>query len=78
MLKNIDKEQRNAGYPEFGTSFKNPDFAEYARSCGGAGFRVKKPFELDGALKSAMESDKPAIVDVLVDPKKVEPITTGL
>ena len=74
-LKNIDKEQGNAGYPIFGTTLHNPDFANFARSCGGDGFRVEDSKKLDKAIKKALESDKPAIVDVVVDPEKLEPIT---
>ncbi|MEE8403022.1 MAG: thiamine pyrophosphate-dependent enzyme, partial [Candidatus Hydrothermarchaeaceae archaeon] len=66
-LKNIKKEQEAHGYAEFGTEFVNPNFAEFANSCGGLGVRVENPEELDGALKEAFASDKPAIVDVIVD-----------
>ncbi|MEE8403724.1 MAG: thiamine pyrophosphate-binding protein, partial [Candidatus Hydrothermarchaeaceae archaeon] len=34
-LKNIKKEQEAHGYAEFGTEFVNPNFAEFANSCGG-------------------------------------------
>jgi rubredoxin len=34
----------------------------------------EKPEELDKALEQATKSDKPAIVDVVVDPKKIAPI----
>jgi thiamine pyrophosphate-dependent acetolactate synthase large subunit-like protein/rubredoxin len=74
-LKNISKEQMRDGYPEFGISFPNPDFAAFAASCGGEGFRVADPAKLDPALKAAFRSDKPCIVDVLVDPYKMAPST---
>jgi pyruvate oxidase len=70
-LKNIKKEQERDGYPEFGVSFPNPDFAQFAASCGGAGYRVENPAELDRAMKKALASDRPAIVDVLVDPQRM-------
>lgn len=63
------------GYEEFGTEFSNPDFAEFAKSCGGEGYRVEKPEELHKALAQAFKSEKPAIVDVVVDPEKMAPIT---
>ncbi|MFX0097132.1 MAG: thiamine pyrophosphate-binding protein [Candidatus Hodarchaeota archaeon] len=72
-LKNIKKEQAQYGYREFGTQFVNPNFAEYAESCGGEGYRVKRPEELDKALEQAFKSDKPSLVDVLVDPEKMAP-----
>jgi pyruvate oxidase len=70
-LKNIKKEQMVDNYPEFGVEYPNPDFAQFASTAGGEGFRVKDPKDLDNALKSALQSDKPAIIDVLVDPEKM-------
>ncbi|MFX0067771.1 MAG: thiamine pyrophosphate-binding protein [Candidatus Hodarchaeota archaeon] len=72
-LKNIKKEQEQYGFREFGTQFVNPNFAGYAESCGGEGYRVEKPEELDTALERAFKSDKPALVDVVVDPEKMAP-----
>ena len=69
-LKNIKKEQERDHYPEYGVSFPNPNFAEYAKSCGGEGYRVEKSEELIPALKKALASKKPCIVDVVVDSQK--------
>ncbi len=76
-IKNIAKEQAMYGYPVFGISFPNPDFAEFARSCGGEGYRCETPEQLDEALGKAFASDKPALIDVLVDPEKMAPPTMG-
>ncbi|MCP8304718.1 MAG: rubredoxin [archaeon] len=73
-LKNIKKEQTMYGYKEFGTEFVNPNFADFAKSCSGEGYRVERPEELDRALEQAFKSDKPAIVDVVVDPEKMAPM----
>jgi pyruvate oxidase len=70
-LKNIKKEQKRDGYPMFGVSFPNPNFAEFAFSCGGEGYRVREPTELDGILKTALASQKPTLVEVMVDPEKM-------
>jgi thiamine pyrophosphate-dependent acetolactate synthase large subunit-like protein/rubredoxin len=70
-LKNIKKEQERDGYPEFGVDFPNPDFAQFAASCGGEGYRVENPSELDGVLRKALTSGRPTIVDVLVDPRRM-------
>jgi thiamine pyrophosphate-dependent acetolactate synthase large subunit-like protein len=40
---------------------------------GGEGYRVEKPEELDKALEPAFKSDKPAIVDVVVDSENMVP-----
>ncbi len=69
-LAMISVEQKVEGYPKFATDLNNPDFADYAISCGGVGYKVKKPDELRAALKRAMAAKKPAIVDVATDPKR--------
>jgi pyruvate oxidase len=73
-IKNIAKEQALYGYPVFGISFPNPDFAAYARSCGGEGYRCETPEELDEALKKGFASGRPCIFDVVVDPEKMAPL----
>ena len=74
-LKNIKKEQLRDGYPEYGVSFPNPNFADFAKSAGGEGFRVEDPRELDEVLKTAFESNKPTLIDVVVDPELLAPAT---
>lgn len=77
-LKNIKKEEERDGYPEYGVSFPNPNFAQFAQTAGGEGFRVKDPKELDEILKKAFASDRPTIIDVLVDPEKMAHATKGV
>ncbi len=67
-LAMISVEQMIEGYPMFATKLNNPDFSEYAISCGGVGFRVEEPGALKGALEKAMDAKKPAIVDIETDP----------
>ena len=50
------------------------DFAARARSVGAAGIRVEHAEELEGALRTAVESDGPCVVDVLVDERPIPPI----
>jgi len=71
MLKNIKKEQEMYGYKAFGIEFINPDFADFAISCGGDGFRVERPEELDSAIEQAFSSTRPSIVDVVIDKVKM-------
>jgi pyruvate oxidase len=68
-LKNIKKEQEGYGYPEYRVSFTNPNFAEMANSSGGLGIRVSDPEDLDGAIARALDTSKPALVEVMVDPQ---------
>jgi pyruvate oxidase len=67
-LKNIKKEQEEYGYKEYRVSFPNPNFAEMATSAGGLGIRIEDPKKLDDALRTAFDSDRPALVEVIVDP----------
>ncbi|MEF8835930.1 MAG: thiamine pyrophosphate-dependent enzyme [Candidatus Thermoplasmatota archaeon] len=67
-LKNIKKEQERDDYTEYGVSFPNPNFAEFAEEAGGLGFRVEDPEDLDDRLEEAFESEKPSLVEVIVDP----------
>lgn len=71
VLKNIKKELIRDGYPIFGVEFPNPNFAEYAQSCGGFGVRVETPDKLDDALQQALNSEKPSIVEIMTDPDKM-------
>ncbi|MHA2122833.1 MAG: thiamine pyrophosphate-dependent enzyme, partial [Promethearchaeota archaeon] len=59
------------GYPIFGVNFPNPNFAEFATTCGGYGVRVENPENLDKALKDAFNSGKPALVEIMIDPDKM-------
>jgi len=72
-LKNIKKSQIIQGYKEFSTDLVNPNFSDFAKSCGGEGFRVEKPEELDKTLKQAFNLDKPVIVEIIVDREKLAP-----
>ena len=67
-LGKISKEQRNGGWPVWRTALRNPDFAEYARLCGGRGYRVDAPGDLAPALRKALNGGGPALVDVRADP----------
>ncbi|MEM6580104.1 MAG: thiamine pyrophosphate-dependent enzyme [Pseudomonadota bacterium] len=48
------------------TGLTNPDFAAYARACGGEGVRVEHADEIEPAIAKAMASDKPFIIDAIV------------
>lgn len=67
-LGKISKEQRAAQYHVWQTGLHNPNFAEYARLCGGQGFRVTKPEEMAAAIEAGLNAEGPAIVEILTDP----------
>jgi pyruvate dehydrogenase (quinone)/pyruvate oxidase len=58
------------GNPEYGVELHNPDFAKYAEICGGLGFTVREPNGIRPALQQAIDSGKPSIVEVYVDPNE--------
>jgi pyruvate dehydrogenase (quinone) len=46
--------------------FPNPDFAAFARACGGHGFTARQPGDLKAAIRDALAVEGPAIVDAVV------------
>ncbi|MFT5500375.1 MAG: acetolactate synthase-1/2/3 large subunit [Woeseiaceae bacterium] len=50
-----------------GADLENPDFVKLAESFGAAGYRVNSPAELQPVLEKAIDDDKPAIIDVIVE-----------
>jgi pyruvate oxidase len=69
-LSMIIHEEKMEGYPKFATELVNPNFADFANSCGGQGFEVKEPGELEPVLERAIDSEKPCVVDVHTNPTK--------
>src|SRR5471032_1842263 len=64
----ITLEAESVGLPPFqeGIQFPNPDFAAFARACGGHGFTARNPTELKTTISEAFAIDGPAIVDAVV------------
>jgi acetolactate synthase-1/2/3 large subunit len=56
------------------TIFKKIDTAKIAEGLGARGFQVEKPGELSKAMREALASKKPAVIDVAIDPDEVPPI----
>ncbi len=67
-LGKISKEQRSAMLDVWQTSLHNPDFAEFAKSCGGFGTRVGPGDDLRKALRSALDYPGPSLIQVDTDP----------
>ncbi len=59
-------QQKNLYGKTYCTDFQSPNFAEIAQACGGLGIRVEDPGKLEGALRTALAADRPAIVDVVI------------
>lgn len=67
-LGKISKEQRGVEYDVWQTGLTNPDFAEFARICGGFGVRVGAAAALDEAIGAGLAHRGPAIVQIDTDP----------
>ncbi len=70
-LGKISKEQRASLHPVWQTGLVNPNFADFAQSCGGWGVRVTQNEELRGALLAAAAQPGPALVEIIADTLKV-------
>ncbi|HUT64569.1 MAG TPA: thiamine pyrophosphate-dependent enzyme, partial [Spirochaetota bacterium] len=55
--------------------FLDTNFAKLAEDMGALGIRVKKPDEVGNAIRLALESNRPAVVDVVTEPESF-PILT--
>jgi thiamine pyrophosphate-dependent acetolactate synthase large subunit-like protein len=64
----VKMEMEVAGLPIFpdATNLLNPDFAAYARACGGEGVRVEHAADIVPAIEQAIASPKPFIIDAVV------------
>lgn len=56
------------GNPEFACELHPIDFAKFAESCGGKGFRIDDPSDCGSVIERALETPGPVIVEAIVDP----------
>ena len=56
------------GNPEFGVEFTPIDYARFAEACGGKGYSIKEPSEVNSVMHEAMSHEKPTIIEAYVDP----------
>ena len=68
QLGKISKEQRGGDWPVWQTSLQNPNFAGFARACGGHGARVTKAENLHKAIEDALAFNGPSLVEIISDP----------
>ncbi len=66
-LGKISKEQMSGQWAVWQTSLHNPSFAEYAKLCGGKGFRVTDKESLAAALEDAANYAGPSLVEIITD-----------
>ena len=52
-----------------GTDISSPPFDKVAQLYGAKGFKVERALEISEAVKAALECNKPAVIDIAIDPK---------
>ncbi len=67
QLGKISKEQLAGEWPVWQTDLHNPNFASYAKLCGGKGIRVTKTGQLEGAIDDALNHAGPSLVEIITD-----------
>ena len=67
----ISKEQRGVNVPVWATGLVNPNFADFARSCGAWGLRVHRNDEMRGGLEELSAIEGPGILECMTDVLKI-------
>ncbi len=63
----IELEQKSTGFLDFGTGFKNPNFAAMAEAVGVRGIRIEDSADVETGLRAALEHPGPVLVDAVVN-----------
>jgi acetolactate synthase-1/2/3 large subunit len=72
-LSLIDASQQRRGYPTLGVRYGSVDFAAASAGLGAWARRVETMEQLDAAVREALSADRPAVIDVVVDPAEYFP-----
>jgi pyruvate dehydrogenase (quinone) len=63
----IELEQKSTGFLDFGTEFKNPNFAAMAEAVGIHGIRLEDPAEVNDGIAAAFAHNGPVLIDAVVN-----------
>ncbi|WP_020173663.1 ubiquinone-dependent pyruvate dehydrogenase [Methyloferula stellata] len=63
----VELEQKSTGFIDFGTGFKNPNFAAMAEAAGIKGIRIEDAGEVEPGIKAALAHNGPVLVDAVVN-----------
>jgi pyruvate dehydrogenase (quinone) len=63
----IELEQKSAGFLDFGTELKNPNFAAMAEAVGVRSIRLERPAEVEDGIAAALAHDGPVLIDAVVN-----------
>lgn len=58
------------GNPEYVVELQPIDFVKIAEACGAVGYHVDRPEDVNDTIRRAFESDRPALVEAVVDPNE--------
>ena len=53
----------------FYTDLENPSFAAIAQNMGATGVRIERHADISKAVKEALASDRPSVIEIMTDPK---------
>lgn len=71
QLGKISLEQESQNLPVWETNLHNPNFAQFAESCGAKGVRVTELSDLKHAMEEALAHEGPAMVEILSDSNQI-------
>jgi pyruvate dehydrogenase (quinone) len=63
----IELEQKSTGFLNFGTEFKNPNFAMMAEAAGVRGIRLERAAEVKDGVAAALAHNGPVLIDAVVN-----------
>ncbi|HEY1930230.1 MAG TPA: ubiquinone-dependent pyruvate dehydrogenase [Caulobacteraceae bacterium] len=63
----IELEQKSTGFLDFGTGFKNPNFAAMAEAVGVKGVRIENSADVEAGIREALAHPGPVLVDAVVN-----------
>jgi len=63
----IELEQKSTGFLDFGTDFKNPNFAAMAEAIGIRGIRLEDPGDVEPGIRAALAHKGPVLIDAVVN-----------
>jgi pyruvate dehydrogenase (quinone) len=63
----IELEQKSTGFLDFGTDFKNPNFAAMAEAVGIKGVRIEDAADVEPGIRAGLAHDGPVLVDAVVN-----------
>jgi pyruvate dehydrogenase (quinone)/pyruvate decarboxylase len=74
VLGEVQFEQCDLGFPSFGCELGDIDFQQFAKACGGDGFKCTSREQLIPTIRTALASPNAALIEVWVDPEEA-PLT---